>query len=163
GTMRLAPDLTINIKQYLDRVDRVFPTDHYGDLTKGTIRIIDYKTGVDNIEFKSLDDLFAPTARDRRKAILQLMFYSRAYAEKFRYEGPVQPFIYRMRTIYSDGLNPLKYCGKPLKDYHEIIDGYMERLEALVREMLLSDKPFTQAEKEESCTFCLFKTLCRRR
>ena len=39
----------------------------------------------------------------------------------------------------------------------------MERLEALVREMLLSDKPFTQAEKEESCTFCLFKTLCRRR
>ena len=81
------------------------------------------------------------------------MFYSRAYAEKFRYEGPVQPFIYRMRTIYSDGLNPLKYCGKPLKDYHEIIDGYMERLEAL----------FTQAEKEESCTFCLFKTLCRRR
>ena len=43
--MRLAPDLTINIKQYLDRVDRVFTTNHYGDLTKGTIRIIDYKTG----------------------------------------------------------------------------------------------------------------------
>lgn len=163
GTMRLAPDLTINIKQYLDRVDRVFTTNHYGDLTKGTIRIIDYKTGVDNIEFKSLDDLFEPTARNRRKAILQLMFYSRAYAEKFRYDGPVQPFIYRMRTIYSDGLNPLKYCGKPFEDYHEIIDGYMERLEALVREMLLSDRPFTQAEKEESCTFCLFKTLCRRR
>lgn len=163
GTMRLAPDLNINIKQYLDRVDRIFPPGHYGDPTQGTIRIIDYKTGIDSIDFKTLDDLFDPTAKDRRKAILQLLFYSRAYAEKFRYDGPIQPFIYRLRTVYSDGLNPLKYNGAPLTDYHEIIGDYMSRLEGLVREMLLSDKPFTQAEKEESCTFCLFKTLCRRR
>lgn len=162
GTMRLSPDLTINIKQYLDRIDRIFPPGHYGDPTQGTIRIIDYKTGIDSIEFKSLDDLFDPTVRDRRKAILQLLFYSRAYAEKFKYDGPIQPFIYRLRTVYSDGLNPLKYNGAPLADYHGIIDGYMERLEGLIREMLLSDKPFTQAEKEESCTFCMFKTLCRR-
>lgn len=162
GTMRLAPDLSINITQYLDRVDRVFPPGRYGDTTQGTIRIIDYKTGVDNIEFKSLDDLFDPTAKDRRKAILQLLFYSQAYAEKFRYEGPIQPFIYRLRTIYSDGLNPLRYDGAPFTDYHEVIDEYMKRLEALVREIILSDKPFTQAEKEESCTFCMFKTLCRR-
>jgi len=163
STMRLAPDLNINIKQYLDRVDRIYPPGHYGDPTQGTIRIIDYKTGVDNIDFKSLDDLFDPTAKDRRKAILQLLFYSRAYAEKFHYDGPIQPYIYRLRTVYSDGLNPLKYNGAPFTDYHEVIDGYMERLEQLVREMLLSDTPFTQAEKEESCTFCMFKTLCRRR
>lgn len=162
GTMRLAPDMNINIRQYLDRVDRVFPPDRYGDASQGTIRIIDYKTGIDSIEFKSLDELFDPSVKDRRKAILQLMFYSRAYAEKFRYDGPIQPFIYRLRTIYSDGLNPLKYNGAPFTDYHEVIDEYMKRLEGLVREIVLSDKPFTQAEKEESCTFCMFKTLCRR-
>ena len=163
GTMQLAPDLTINIKQFLDRVDRVYPAGLYGDPASGIIRIIDYKTGRDEIEFKTLDDLFDPAMKDRRKAILQLLFYSRAYAEKFRYDGPIQPLIYRLRTIYTEGLNPLKHDGEPFTDYHKVIDEYMPRLEALVREMLLSDKPFTQAEKEESCTFCSFKDLCRRR
>lgn len=162
GTMCLAPDLTINISQSLDRVDRIFPPGHYGDPTQGTIRIIDYKTGIDQTDFSSLDDLFDPKTSDRRKAILQLMFYCRAYADKFRYKGPIQPIIYRLRKIYTDGLRPLTYAKAPFVDYREIIDSYMERFEALVREMLLSDKPFTQAEDDSHCTFCSFKTLCRR-
>lgn len=162
GTMTLAPDLTINIKQYLDRVDRVYPPGHYGDPTQGTIRIIDYKTGGDATAFKDLDQLFDPTVADRRKAILQLMFYAKAYAEKTRYEGPIQPFIYKFRTIYTEGLKPIMLGKAPFTDYHEILDEYMERFEALVREIVLSDTPFTQAKKEESCEFCQFKLLCRR-
>ena len=167
GTMRLADDLSINFTQSLDRVDRVFPEGHYGDPAMGTVRIIDYKTGTDDTDFTSVEDLFeTPSSGSRRKAILQLMFYSRAYAEKFRYEGPIQPMIYQMRTIYTKGLEPLKSgSGRnkaPFTDYHELIDEFMPRFEAVIREMLLSDKPFTQTEKEDNCKFCLFKPLCRR-
>ncbi|MDE6394012.1 MAG: PD-(D/E)XK nuclease family protein [Duncaniella sp.] len=165
STMRLADDLTINFTQSLDRIDRVYPPGHYGDPTQGTIRIVDYKTGIDKTDFKSIDELFADpesSADHRRKAILQLMFYARAYAEKFRYEGPIQPLIYPLRTIYATGLQPLKYGKDPFTDYREVIDEFMTRFEAVVREMLLSDKPFTQTDNEENCTFCTFKTLCRR-
>ena len=90
------------------------------------------------------------------------MFYAKAYAEKTRYEGPIQPFIYKFRTIYTEGLKPIMLGKAPFTDYHEILDEYMERFEALVREIVLSDTPFTQAKKEESCEFCQFKLLCRR-
>ena len=162
GTMRLADDLTINIKQYIDRVDRVYPSGGYGDPARGCIRIVDYKTGGDKTEFTTLDHLFDPTIKDRRHALLQAFFYARAYAEKFRYDGPIQPMIYKLKTLYSEGLKPISFNKSPLEDYHEIIDEYMTRFEALIREIILSDKPFSQAECDDTCSFCRFKTLCRR-
>ena len=163
GTMRLAPDLNINFTQSLDRVDRIYPPDSYGDPMRGTVRIVDYKTGSDPTDFKCLDDLFmTPSDNHRRKAILQLLFYSRAYAEKFRYEGPIQPMIYQMHTIYTNGLQPLRLGKDPFTDYREVIDEFMVRFEAVVREMLLSDEPFRQTDNEDNCKYCRFKTLCRR-
>ena len=162
GTMRLADDLTINIKQYIDRVDRVYPAGSYGDPTRGCIRIVDYKTGGDKTDFTSLDQLFDPAAKDRRHALLQAFFYAKAYAEKFRYDGPIQPVIYKLKTLYSEGLKPISFNKAPLTDYREIIDEYMKRFETVVREIVLSDKPFTQAECEDTCSFCRFRTLCRR-
>lgn len=162
GTMTLAPDLTINIKQYLDRVDRVYPPGKYGDPMHGVIRIIDYKTGSDVMSFSELDEIFDPDKKDRPKALLQLFFYSRAYAEKFRYHGPIQPMIYKMRTLFTEGLNPIIMQKAPLEDYNEVDAEYMVRLEKLVREIVLSDTPFTRTPHEDHCGFCLFKTLCRR-
>lgn len=165
STMQLADDLCINFTQSLDRIDSVYPQGHYGDPTQGTVRIVDYKTGSDKIEFKSLDDLFldpASPSEHRHKAILQLLFYSRAYAEKFRYEGPIQPLIYQIHTIFTNGLQPLKYNKEPFTDYREVIDEFMTRFEAVVREMLLSDKPFTQTDNPDKCKYCAFKPLCRR-
>lgn len=162
GTMKLAPDLTINIKQYLDRIDRVYPAGGHGDPMRGTIRIVDYKTGTDELKFKDMNDLFDPASPERRKAILQLLFYSRAYAEKFHYDGPIQPFIYRLRKIVTEGLSPLKYGSGELTDYREVIDAYMDWLEAVVRSMLLGDSPFAQADSPDHCTFCRFTDLCRR-
>ncbi|WP_367881180.1 hypothetical protein [uncultured Duncaniella sp.] len=70
--------------------------------------------------------------------------------------------IYKLKTLYSEGLKPISFNKSPLEDYHEIIDEYMTRFEALIREIILSDKPFSQAECDDTCSFCRFKTLCRR-
>lgn len=165
STMRLADDLCINFTQSLDRIDRVYPPGHYGDPTQGTIRIVDYKTGKDETKFSDVESLFVdPDASDkhRHKAILQLMFYSRAYAEKFRYDGPVQPLIYKLQTIYTEGLKPLIYNDSVFDDYHAILDEFNTRFEAVVREMLLPDEPFTQTDNPDNCKYCAFKPLCRR-
>ncbi|MDE6377278.1 MAG: PD-(D/E)XK nuclease family protein [Duncaniella sp.] len=171
STMTLAPDLTINIKQIIDRIDRVYTPGRYGEEAAGRLRIVDYKTGSDETDFNGFDDVFDPDKSDRPKAILQLLYYSQAYREESGYEGPLQPVIYKLSKVFTDGLTPVTYridTGKArkekvvLEDYNDVKDEYLPRLEALVREILLSDKPFTQTTVNDHCKYCLFRSMCRR-
>lgn len=171
STMTLAPDLTINIKQYIDRVDRVYLPGRYGEQAAARLRIVDYKTGGDETEFSSLDDVFDPEKPHRPKAILQILYYSQAYMEECGYQGPLQPMIYKLVKVFTDGLTPVTYktdTGKArketavLEDYNDIKDEYLQHLEKLVREILLSDKPFTQTTVNDHCKYCLFRSMCRR-
>lgn len=160
GTMKISDSLTINILQYIDRIDRVYPGGRYGE-GLGLLRIVDYKTGSDKTDFKTADDLFTP-GRERRKAILQLMFYCNAYAGKIRHSGPIRPQIYAFKTLSTSGLKPLQFKGEDFNDYREFNDEFLERFRATVSEMFDPEVPFTQAEDDHSCTFCGFKAICRR-
>lgn len=160
GTMRISDDLSINILQYIDRIDRIYPSGRYGD-GLGLLRIVDYKTGSDKTDFKSVDDLFTP-GRERRKAILQLMFYCNAYAGKIGHIGPIRPQIYAFKTLSTSGLEPLRFKGDYFNDYRDFNDEFLERFRSTVSEMFNPEIPFTQAEDDHSCTFCGFKTICRR-
>ncbi len=161
STMRISSSLNINIKQFIDRIDRVYPTGRYGD-GLGCLRIVDYKTGGDLTDFKDMDDLFDPEQKDRRKAILQLLFYCNAYADKIGYDGPIKPQIYPFRTLSTRGLSPITYASEPLDDYRKVNNEFLERFRATITEMFNPDIPFTQAAKEDSCTFCNFKIICRK-
>ena len=161
ATMKINDSLTVNIRQYIDRIDRIYPSGRYGE-GFGRLRIVDYKTGVDPTDFKSIDDLFDPEMKERRKAILQLLFYCNAYAGKIGYDGPIMPQIYSFRTLSTRGLSPLAYNSRPLEDYHEVNDEFLTRFRETVAEMFDPTVPFTQATNEEACTFCSFKTICRK-
>lgn len=162
STMTLAPDLTVNIRQYIDRVDRVYPEGKYGDKSSGLIRIVDYKTGGDKTKFNSLDELFDKEMKERPKAMFQLFFYCRAYSETQHYRGPIQPIIYQLGSLFKGGITPVTFIKDPLIDFRPHEEEYMARLERLLREMLLSDTPFTQTPIHDHCKFCLFASLCRR-
>lgn len=161
GTMKISDNLTVNILQYIDRIDRVYPGGRYGE-GLGLLRIVDYKTGSDNTDFKDLDDLFNPETDHRRKAILQLMFYCNAYAGKIGHTGPIMPQIYSFKTISTTGLQPLKYMKENLTDYRSINDEFLERFRATVSEIFNPAVPFTQAVDDSVCKFCGFKPICRK-
>lgn len=161
GTMRISDSLSVNIYQIIDRIDRVYPSGRYAE-GAGLLRIVDYKTGGDLTDFKDMDELFDPEIKDRRKAILQLLFYCNAYAQQTGHKDAIKPQIYPFRTLSTSGLTPLRYAGEPLEDYRQVNDGFMERFRATVAEIFNPDVPFTQALKEESCTFCSFKAICRK-
>ncbi|MCM1355199.1 MAG: PD-(D/E)XK nuclease family protein [Staphylococcus sp.] len=160
GTMRISDTLTVNIYQVIDRIDRIYPGGRYGE-GLGVLRIVDYKTGADKTDFKTIDDLFNPS-KDRRKAILQLMFYCNAYAADMNYREAIRPQIYAFKTISKTGLEPLRYNGHDFEDYREINDEFMERFRSTVSEIFNPDVPFTQAEDKDGCKYCGFKTICRR-
>ncbi len=159
-TMDIAPGLTVNIKQYIDRVDRVNISNPDGSV----IRLIDYKTGGDNTVFTKIDQLFDNKITDRRKAVLQLMFYCNAYAKKHNYKGPIQPIIYLFKTISTKGITPIKYGKQDLLNYldGDLNDEFMKRFNETIVDIFDPDKPFIQAPDEHSCQFCNFKAICGR-
>lgn len=161
STMKITDDLTVNILQFIDRIDRIYPGGRYGE-GFGLLRIVDYKTGSDKIDFNSVDELFDTGIEHRRKAILQLMFYCNAYADKINYRGAIMPQIYSFKSIATTGLPPLKYQKEDLTDYHLINDEFLARFRATVAEMFDPAVPFTQAANDDACKYCSFKPICRK-
>jgi len=165
GPLRISPDLSINFKQYIDRVDAITEED-------GTekIRLIDYKTGSDSITAKDFDALFTekPSSSgysQRCKAILQLFLYCNGYAQLQKsgpYPGPIQPIIYLLRKIFVQDISPLKFYDNQLLDYRDYNDEFLERMESVLEDMLLNDKPFTAAPDNKPCKYCQFVSLCNR-
>ncbi len=170
--MEISPELTVNIRQYIDRIDRVYSQGHYGEEALSTLRIVDYKTGSDNVEFKDFDQLFSNEETDRRKAIVQLMFYCNAYAAESGYDGPIKPVIYQMKTISTHGLRSIMIKsdgdgGKrgqsvDLEDYREINREFLDRFNSVVKEIFDPNVPFVQAPDDHNCRFCTLTSICRR-
>lgn len=152
GTLEITPEITINIKQIIDRID----------IANGTKRIVDYKTGSDSLRASSVDALFSADSSTHPKAIMQLMLYCHIYNTLRRSDEPIQPLIYKLLTIPSKGLEQLKIGNEPLCDYHDFKEEFLERLTEKITELFDPEQEFTQTDKEHNCTFCRFKPLCGR-
>lgn len=147
---KITDDITINICQLIDRVDR------QGDL----LRIVDYKTGSDKNTFKDISALFDGSNPERCKAILQLFIYCNVYAQSQGYNGSIQPILYLLKGIAVNGLNSVKINGNELVNYQDYNEEFMTHMRDLICEIYNPDIPFRQAAHEHSCTFCKFKSIC---
>lgn len=141
-----------NFTYIADRIDR---------LPDGTLRIVDYKTGKDTTSFKSVDELFAVTTKDKNlRGILQLMLYCNAYArEKKIPDAPIMPVIYKLRDMSETGVI---YNGSQLKDYHLINDEFKEWMDNVIGSLFNTEIPFNPSPDNNSCRFCRYIDFCRR-
>ena len=81
----------VNLKGFIDRIDE----------KEGKIRILDYKTGTGNLEFKSWNEVFEHNNDKRPKYVLQTFLYGLFY--KNEAQGKVMiPGIYYMRDVFKD-------------------------------------------------------------
>lgn len=148
------------------RADRI---DRFG----GVIRVIDYKTGhVDNADLKlpvrhhSDSDLdYLRTIPDKA---LQLLMYKYMYLKGHHTQEPVEGAIHGLKYAHTIEFNLSKTTPKDddvnvdfLEDRSFITD--MEAmLQAVVDEMLDTEKPFEQAKNDDKCKYCEFKLICKR-
>lgn len=141
-----------------DRIDRI------GE--DGPLRIIDYKTGSDKVDFNDMDHLFNRSA-ERRKAILQLMLYCNAYAQEKKYTEAIKPMVYRLRDMSKVGVFKNGDRNKKSMDnYLDINSQFVKRMEGVIRELFDTNEPFIQPSKTEEdathCRSCRFVNFCRR-
>jgi len=83
---------TIVLYGIIDRVDEV----------NGKTRIVDYKTGRDEVKFHGLDTLFAPASAKSNKAMIQTLFYTYVY-EQVTGRRSVEPNLYIARKLRKEG------------------------------------------------------------
>ena len=115
------------------------------DVVGGKIRIVDYKTGRDELKFSDYETLFAPASAKSNKAMIQTLFYTLLYEQVTGAEG-VEPNLYVARKLrsegslfYKGGRNGFAVEGPVLEDTKA---RFVEFLRHTLEELFNPDIPF---------------------
>jgi hypothetical protein len=142
---------------FIDRVDRVLEM----------VRVVDYKTGGDDADFKSVQSLFERGDSKRRRAVFQTFFYAWLYLENSGTRPKVSPVLYQVRKFFGD--EPLVISHKPggnvvnpVWDFAAYKEEFEAGLEAVMSELFDPKVGFSQAGDREICKFCPYRKLCHR-
>ena len=149
--------LSVKLGANIDRVDR----------KNGAARVIDYKTGRDETEIGSLDNLFKPEVslkyKEGRKAGFQTFFYAWLYSARYGQSDAIVPGLINIRQFFRESFDyRIKKEGVPVEDASPYMDQFEKNLKKLLEEIFSSTEPFDQTEDLKKCAFCDFKGMCGR-
>lgn len=149
----LNDSVSINLSGIIDRIDR---------MSDGTLCIIDYKTGSDDVDVDVFEHLFFPKSDNKShfKAVLQLFLYCNAYRINEKAEGPIHPMLYRFKKFSTEGLKEVTIGKESLTDYRTLNDSFMEGLSSKLLELLNQDIPFLPDPHPMHCKYCKYKAIC---
>ena len=134
------------------------------DVQQGKTRIVDYKTGKDQVKYKDFPSLFDDNGKDQNKALLQTLFYTYVY-ERVKKSQQVEPHLYTVRDFKEGTLFKEKQRGGlSLKDQNlETFKSlFAEKLQEKLQELFNPDVPFLQTTNLENCSYCPYKDICQR-
>ncbi|PTT01655.1 ATP-dependent nuclease subunit B [Pedobacter sp. HMWF019] len=136
----------------IDRIDR----------RNGITRIVDYKTGSDNLRFSSLEDVFDTNGNKQNKALVQTLFYTYVFEQANGLQG-VEPNLYSTRnmrkegTFFMEGKERTKLNGERLES---IKAEFLDLLRVKLAELFDENIPFIPTENEAGFVFSPYLTLC---
>ncbi|MEI9920625.1 MAG: PD-(D/E)XK nuclease family protein [Bacteroidota bacterium] len=135
------------------------------DATRGTVRIVDYKTGVDELKFDNIVSLFDGESK-HNKAAFQTILY--AYVYFLHHNSPtekIQPGLMNRNSLFGKDFKFGLKVGndrEPMEDVKPMLQEFGQRLHDVVGEIFNPFIPFKQTSNTKSCMYCLYKSLCRR-
>lgn len=137
----------------IDRVDRK------GNL----VRVIDYKTGRDKLDFDSVASLFSRDGK-RNKAAFQTLLYALLYkANTSKTSYKIVPgLINRMNLFDKDFKFGLKVGKNFVEDVEPLLHDFDRHLKTLLEELYDPNVPFDQTTDLELCRYCAYQRICYR-
>ncbi len=138
----------------IDRIDR----------KDNELRIIDYKTGRDKLEFDSLDSLFERDV-SRNKAAFQTFLYALLYKANQPTQGmKVLPGLINRDYLFGKqpdfGFKIKK--GEVVEATDQIMNEFELRLRKILEEIFNQEEVFDQVVQIETCSYCPYKNICYR-
>jgi len=147
----------VKIGGNIDRADRK------GDV----VRVIDYKTGKDELNFESVASLFAHDGK-RNKAAFQTMLYAYVYYLRQPIsKDQIQPGLLNRKNLFADSFVFGHEIGKGrskirITDAKPLLSEFESHLKETLNELFNPVIPFTQATDNTPCVFCAYKGICYR-
>ncbi len=136
----------------IDRLDR----------KDNTVRILDYKTGRGDVDFKDIESLFDGSGK-RNKAVFQTLIYSLLYKSNNADDVALVPGLVSRKNLFDDTFRPHLWMDKEeVTDARALLPRFQERLKQLLEDIFNPDKPFVQTENTQTCEYCPFKAICYR-
>jgi len=137
------------------------------DRKDGTVRVLDYKTGRDETEIGSFENLFNPNINTKnsagRKAGFQTFYYAWLYGSKYGLSDTITPGLINIKRFFQEHFDArLKQEERPIEDARIFLPQFEEKLGKLLQEIFSKSQVFDQTEDLKKCTFCDYKGICGR-
>lgn len=144
----------VNLYGIIDRVDK----------KNGVTRIVDYKTGRDELRYSSLPELFSEDGNKQNKALVQTLFYTYVYEKSKGIKG-VEPNLYLIRKMRDEGtLFHFSENRKKVILQAEHLESMKENFGLLLRDKLEElfdpETEFRHTKVPENCAYCPYSTIC---
>ena len=147
---------------YIDRVD----------IVNGIHRMVDYKTGGDELEFSTIEKLFDRNEKKRNKAALQTLIYAWSFSKKFPEKSRFEPALLPLRIMQQqgEGFRP-QFVSKVSRteritvnadSIHPILNQLEDQLRVVLEELFDANIPFAQTDDVEKCGYCPYVGICGR-
>jgi len=143
----------ITIKCIIDRIHTI----------NNTIAIIDYKTGSNKLECKSIEELFDGTKENANAAVFQICVY--AYIISLLHpHTSIVPQLFFIRDLHKTSNTHiyLKNTKQSIHSFDEIKDTFIPLFEQKIQDLLSPDIPFSQTHDEKHCEHCDYKVFCKK-
>ncbi len=137
----------------IDRLDRK------GDV----VRVIDYKTGRDKLDFESVESLFNREGK-RNKAAFQTLVYALLYQSNYPEKGVrIAPGLINRLNIFDDKYGfELTINKQAVKDAGPLLKEMEVHLKILLEELFNPAETFKQTLNTENCKYCPYQGICYR-
>lgn len=148
------------------KIDRV-------DEKDGVTRILDYKTGADEMKYTDLPSLFDGSLKKRNKAAFQTWLYGLIYGYSQSKTGILQAGVISVKKLFGEeDADPIlkkkedptrRNSGyKRVNNLRDESSAFEDLLRHLLNEMFDEQKNFTQTEDAERCGTCPYNGICKR-
>jgi hypothetical protein len=139
----------------IDRVDRK------GD----EVRIIDYKTGQDKLDFEDIPSLFLRDEKNR-KAAFQTLVYALLYKNNRAVsaaDAKIVPGLINRENLFNDSIKFGLTMGKQwVGDANGLLPEFEIHLKELLEEIFDPAQVFDQTPFMEKCRYCPYQNICYR-
>lgn len=145
----------VKVGGLIDRLDR----------DNKQLRIVDYKTGADELTFTSFNDVFDPQKIASTKAVFQTFVYSYVIKKNFPDEPLIVPTVYQLKKFFGDEKNFAVSSKDVLYasgNFNDVADEVESKLETLLTELFDEQVPFTQTDDLKKCEYCPYRNICGR-
>ena len=155
--LKVSDSLTVNFKMIIDRIDRI------EENGRTITRIIDYKSGGDELKTADIDTLLRLSDPDQPRAILQLLVYCEAYHQLTGTPRELlRPMIFKFKDMELTEFPLLKIGKRSLDNYAEVADEFREKFGAVMEQIFDLEEPIFQSLNPRCCRFCkLYGKVCQ--